>query len=249
MRRHTAQSGICSRASVTRPLRVFGPSQGNCQPSDLFSFAQVGAAVDDEAAVLLGLDIRVVEAVEVVEVADDLFEDVLQRDDADHLAIFVDHHADTALLLLEVHQLGRQRRAFRHEIRLHAGLAEILLGQAALGQQARDLAHVHDPFDLVDVVAVDRQAGVAGGAQLLDDDLEFVVEVDAFDFVARDHQVVDRDLLQVQQAEQHVMPVDLAGLGVVGRMQGLFVAAASAVVLFRRGDAEQAQQRVAQQGQ
>ena len=108
---------------------------------------------------------------------------------------------------------------------------------------------MHDPFALVDVVAVDRQAGVAGGAQLLDDDLEFVVEVDAFDFVARDHQVVDRDLLQVQQAEQHVMPVDLAGLGVVGRMQGLFVAAASAVVLFRRGDAEQAQQRVAQQGQ
>lgn len=45
------------------------------------------------------------------------------------------------------------------------------------------------------------------------------------------------------------MSVDLAGLGVVGRMQGLFVAAASAVVLFRRGDAEQAQQRVAQQGQ
>ncbi|MNE64940.1 hypothetical protein D3C80_1603820 [compost metagenome] len=108
-------------------------------------------------------------------------------------------------MLLEVDQLGRQRRAFRHEVGLQAGFAQAFLGQLVVRQQAGDLAHVDDAFDLVDVVAEHRQAGVAGVAQLADDGFQLVVEVDALDLVARDHQVVHGDLIQVEHAQQHAL--------------------------------------------
>ncbi|MNZ97551.1 hypothetical protein D3C78_1167940 [compost metagenome] len=68
--------------------------------------AQVGGAVDHVAAVFLRMNVGVAQGVLVAEVADDLFEDVLEGDDADHLAVFVDHDADAPLVLLEVDQLG-----------------------------------------------------------------------------------------------------------------------------------------------
>ena len=47
------------------------------------------------------------------ELADDLLENVLQGDQAHQLAVFVHHQAEALFLLLEVLQLGEQRRAQR----------------------------------------------------------------------------------------------------------------------------------------
>src|SRR5690606_25765983 len=68
--------------------------------------ADVGAAVDHEAAVVLGVDGRLAQAGLGGELTDDLLEDVLEGDQADHLAVLVDHHAHAPLELLEVDQLG-----------------------------------------------------------------------------------------------------------------------------------------------
>ena len=51
----------------------------------------------------------------IAEFADDLFENVLERDDAANVAILVHDDADPALLFLEVQQLGGKRRVFRHK--------------------------------------------------------------------------------------------------------------------------------------
>ncbi|MCY1544173.1 hypothetical protein D9M68_800340 [compost metagenome] len=74
-------------------------------------------------------------------------------------------------------------------------------------QQSGNLAHVHDAFDLVDVVVKQRQAGVGRSGQLIDDRLEIILQVDAGHFVTRDHDVVHRDPFQVEDAKQHVLAV------------------------------------------
>ena len=164
-----------------------------------------GAAVDDVGAV--GLRVDVLAQVEHLggEVANDLFENIFQRYQTDHITIFVNHNGDTALLLLKIEQLGVQGRAFRDEIRLLAGTDQGFPGQLAAAQQARDGAHVHDAGDIVDVALIERQPGVVAGPQLMDDSGQVVIQVDADSLVARDHDVVDRHLFQIEDAEQHIL--------------------------------------------
>jgi hypothetical protein len=57
----------------------------------------------------------------MTEVTDDVFKNILQCDDAYYAALFVDHNANTAFLLLEIQQLCRQRRTFGHEVGFAAG--------------------------------------------------------------------------------------------------------------------------------
>ncbi|MNL77289.1 hypothetical protein D3C87_2034360 [compost metagenome] len=64
------------------------------------------------------------------EFTDDFFENVFQGHDAEHFAVFVDHHAQTPLLLVEVQQLQLQRGAFRYEIRFVTGCQQRFQGQA-----------------------------------------------------------------------------------------------------------------------
>lgn len=99
------------------------------------------------------MDVRAAQGVLIAELADDLFENVLERDDAADIAIFIHDDADPSLLFLEVQQLGRQRRVLRHEVGFVAGREQGFLGQLVVAQQAGDLAHVHHALDLVDVAA------------------------------------------------------------------------------------------------
>ena len=52
------------------------------------------------------------------EFPDDLLEDVLERDQACDIAVFVDHEGEAPARALELRQLLRQRRAFGHEVGL-----------------------------------------------------------------------------------------------------------------------------------
>ncbi|MNO83832.1 hypothetical protein D3C76_751570 [compost metagenome] len=158
--------------------------------------AQRSGAVDDEGAIGLRVHVGVVQAVFILELANDLLEDVFQGDDAQHFAVLVHHHAHAALLFVEVQQLHLQGRALGHEIGLVAGSEQHLQGQLGLGQQVADQLGIEDCFNLVDVAVVHRQAGVAADDQLLDDALDRLVEADAVHFVARYQDVVDGHLVQ-----------------------------------------------------
>ena len=63
-----------------------------------------------------------------------------------------------------------------------------------------DLPGVEHRFDLVDIAVEHRQARALVVAQLFDDVLERVVEVDPVDFTARHQNVVDRDVVQRMDA-------------------------------------------------
>ncbi|MNN06441.1 hypothetical protein D3C81_1192320 [compost metagenome] len=114
-----------------------------------------------------------------------------------------------------------------------------------MGQQAGDAAHVDHALDLIEVVAVDRQAGVGGGAQLGDDLLEILLQIDADHLVARDHDVVDRDLLQVEDAQQHALPVGRQARPGLAHHAAQFLGGQAVLAGLCRVDAEQAQQAVA----
>ena len=112
----------------------------------------------------------------------------------------LDRNAQAALLLVEVKQLQLQRGAFGDEVRFVANGQQCLFGQAGVGQHVLDVAGIEDGFDLVDVVVKHRQACARGLAQLLNQVFDRVVEVQAFDFVARDQDIVDRDVVQRMDA-------------------------------------------------
>ncbi|MDT4856737.1 hypothetical protein FQZ97_911390 [compost metagenome] len=116
-------------------------------------------------------------------------------------------------------------------------------------QQARDLAHVHDAFDLVDVVAKHRQARVGGGGEQVDDGFDIVFQIDAGDFVARDHDVVDRDVFQVEDAEQHVLAVLRQLMAGLADHAAQFLGGQAVVAFAGRVDAEQPEQAVADPAQ
>src|SRR5690606_16445805 len=184
-----------------RPIAGQLPAEGSVD------LPQRGGAVDDQGAVVLGMDIGAAQGVLVAELADDFFEDVFQCDDAEHVAIFVDDDADASLLFLEVQQLGRKRSVLGDEVGLVTGLEQAFLGQLVVAEQPGDLSHVDDAFDLIDVLVEYRQPSMRCGAQLADDDFQVVLEVDAGDFVARDHDVIYGHSFKVENAEQHALAI------------------------------------------
>ena len=63
---------------------------------------------------------------------------------------------------------------------------------------------MQDAHHLVDRVAVHRQARVLALGDDAFDFLFVIFEVDADDLVVRDHHVVHRDLLEVENADEHL---------------------------------------------
>ena len=64
---------------------------------------------------------------------------------------------------------------------------------------------MQDADDLIDVVLKDRQAGVLAVADDAFDLCEIIVQIDADYFIVRNHDVVDRDFLEVEDTEQHLL--------------------------------------------
>ena len=157
------------------------------------------------AAVLLGVDVLAGGGQVSGEFADDLLEDVLQRHQPQHVAVFVHHDADAPPRVLEIDQLAVQRRAFRHEVGLHRVLHQLRFVDVFLEQQPAQFAQVQQAQHVVGVAAVDGQPGVLAGAQGGHDLIHVVVDVHAHHLVARDHDVFHGDAFQIQDIEQHLL--------------------------------------------
>ena len=169
--------------------------------------AHARGGVDHEAVVALAVDVLVQQAGVGGELADDFLEQVLQRHQSLHVAVFVDHERDPPPLSLELQQLLVERGALRHVVRFarpgerHQFVAVELVAH----QQPRDLLHVQDADQRLELAVVHRDARVPALADLFDDVVPVVLEVDAVDLAARHHDVVDRDLFQVEDAHQHAL--------------------------------------------
>ena len=61
--------------------------------------------------------------------------------------------------------------------------------------------------DVIDVVAIEQDLGVGAVGQLAQYDLPVVIDVDGGDLAARDHDVLHRHLVEIQDAYQHLLVV------------------------------------------
>ena len=137
------------------------------------------------------------------EFADHFLNDVLHRQNPQHLAVLVHHHAEPLFVLLKMLQLLKNRGLGRDEIRFAHAVADFIDGQGAVLQVMQGFADVKNPQDVVQFAVVHRQFIVVAGHQLMADGVNIVIDVQRLDFRARRHQIVDLHFLQIKQIDQN----------------------------------------------
>ena len=139
------------------------------------------------------------------ELSHDFLQHVLEGDESFDLAVLVYHQTNAFLLELEVAQLRVQGSSRRYEVGLDRVVDEQLNFQLLVLPEPGEAAQMEDPFHVVDVASVEREAGVEAVRQALDDVLDGILEVYAVYLVAGHHDVVDLYLLEIQDADQHLL--------------------------------------------
>ena len=165
------------------------------------------------------LDERVLRVVLVADVADDLLDDVLQRDDAARAAELVHDDREVEATRLHLPQELANLVGLRDEedrapddpiegaVRLALpAVARASRRQRAL-QDAEEILRVEDALDLIDAVAIDGVAAVAA----LHDDVEHLVErgvdLDRLHLRPRHHHLARDGVLELQHAEEQLREV------------------------------------------
>ncbi len=147
------------------------------------SIGNVGVFVDlDEFAVFV-----VVEFVLNV-VADDLFEDVVEEDDADRIAEFVDDEGEVDVFGEEEGEEGVEFHGVRHDFEFAADAHEV---GVFLADEFEEVFDVDPALDVVEVAVDEGEAGVAGGADEVPVGFEAVGDVEDVDAAARREDVLD----------------------------------------------------------
>ncbi len=152
------------------------------------------------------------------EFADNFFKNVFDRHQALNIAVLIDHECHAALVALKIQQLHVERRSGRYEVRLArlGRRGQCLHVKVPARQFVHDLFHVQKADDAINFALIYGQSGVLALAQLLHDPVPIVIDVDADDFIPRDHDVFDRGILEIQNADQHLLVAPRnhgAGLG------------------------------------
>jgi hypothetical protein len=180
------------------------------------------------------------------ELADDFLEDVLECHEALDVAVFIDHEGQAAAVALERVQLRGQRRAFRHEIRLARAcqLHQALACQRVAGQFLRHAFHVDDADEVVEFAVVQRQPRVWCLAQLVEDVFPVVLDVDRGDLLPRHHDVVHRDVLEIEDGQQHLAVTRRDHRSRLGDHGAQFLGRHRATVRTHRFHAEDTQESV-----
>ena len=132
-----------------------------------------------------------------------LFEDVPRSDQPLDVAVLVHHEGHPLLPGLKGAELHVERRPEGREVGLPGGRGQDFEVELAARDRVDHPAQVNHPFDRIDVAPIDRQLGMGAGEDGLLERPFTVIEVKARDLVLRHHDVVHRDLLEVQQAHQH----------------------------------------------
>ena len=182
-----------------------------------------GAALDDIDAFGVADDVRVLGLVMLVlDVADDRLDDVLDRHQPVGAAVFVDDERHMRARRLHLHQKIERRHGRRHEnhraqdirrrererqikpadaLRADARARQRRLGGG--GEMVEEIADVDHAARIIERVAVHGQARVAGGAEDAQHLAQRRVDIDRDDIGARQHHVLDPELVQAEHVFQH----------------------------------------------
>ena len=183
-------------------MSVFGPSVGRPNPSARFTSAP-GWCLPRLPPLSIPGEGRAGARQRGGELADDLLDDVLEREKPHELAVLIDDQGDALSVLLEILHLGEYRRARRHEVRLVQHLFERRLVERAGGQRGEYLLQMQHPDHLAERAAENGQPPVMTRDDLVDDGVDVVIQAERFDLGARHHDVLHRDLTEVEQVHEN----------------------------------------------
>ena len=150
----------------------------------------------------------------VLDLADDLLDQILDRGQAVGAAVLIDHDRHVYPGIAHLQKKIENPHRGRHEQRFaHDPLEREVRAVAPIRQKVLDVDHADH---LVEVLAEDRQTGMHGVAHRADDLGEARLDADRFDVGARHHDVPDLQLAETQRIEQQ-LPLALGEFGAVGR--------------------------------
>ena len=112
-----------------------------------------------------------------------------------------------------------------------------------LGEELRRVTQMQHADDIVDVVAKERHARVCGGSNLPDDLVDRRFDVDARHLRPGHHDVIDRDFVEVEDAQHHVLVLGL-DLGALVHDRAQFLLAEMIFCGMLRAEAEHQQNPV-----
>ena len=139
----------------------------------------------------------------VLDLADDLFQDVLDGDQPGGAAVLVGDDRDVDAISTQLPEEIVQPLRFGDDV---GRAKELLDGQRPRrsDDEGQEILGVEDPHDLIDRLAEDRQAGVALLGDRVDDVLRRGVLGDGDDVDARNHDVARGGLFQAQDVVDHL---------------------------------------------
>src|SRR6266545_3313881 len=171
-------------------------------------------AVDADRVGVEPLDGLVRQVELVLDLADDLLEHVLERDDPDHVSVLVEDDRHVLVLLSELRQQRGEVFCLRDHVRGTDQLLEPHLRDAALVHRLDEVAHMQDADHLVERAAVDGVARVRRVEDRLQRLLRRQVDRECDDLGPRHHHLVDLLVGEVEDLVEHLalLLLDLARL-------------------------------------
>ena len=169
----------------------------------LFESLDRDPGIGDDAAVWpLDQHRRGIDIMLVLDLADDLLDQILDRHQPVDAAEFVDHHRDVGAGLPHLHEQIKDRHRRRNE--QHLAQQTLQPGGATIGNRPEHVLDVHEADHVVERLAIDRHARVAVLDHAFDDFGERLVDVERDNVDARHHDVCGVTAVPFQDvADQH----------------------------------------------
>ncbi len=155
----------------------------------------------------------------IIDLADDLFDDILDGDQAAHTAIFVDHHGNVIMAAAKFLEQHVETLALRHEYhRAHVfAYLEILIRRSLQPQQ---VLGEQDSQNLIAILADHGKARMPGLDHQLDQFLRRLVALDEHHLRARHHDVPYLHVRDGQHALEHPEAVRTWGQSIPDQRYG-----------------------------
>ena len=151
--------GTWPRWLSRNPPTVSNPSRSIGHVQAIGNFIDVGGAAEDERPVGFLDDRLRLDVVLVANLAEDLFDQILERHKAGGAAVLVDDNRALNALVLELAQQLAHELRLRHEVRRPQVVRDRRVALQRVAQE-NQILHVDEPENVVEVVAEDRNARV-----------------------------------------------------------------------------------------
>ena len=145
----------------------------------------------------------------IVDIAYDLFQQILQAHDTGQFAVLVDDHRQMYLFVLHIPEEVVRRESLRHQVgRTHQLPHSAVPGRGHIQQK---IPGVQDAQNIIEIAAIDREAGQPGGADDVQDLAGRGVHLNSGDIAYPGHGVADREVAEFKDVLEQFLLLRIDG--------------------------------------